>query len=63
MGWVVGCCIFFILFLCYGSGGGNLVPRWDKGSFCILELVTGSKGGWQGEYRFMCVHFFFIIIK
>ena len=28
-----------------GGGGGNLVPRRDKGSFYILELVPGSRRG------------------
>lgn len=36
---------FVLLFLCLGGGGGNLVPRRDKGRFYTLELVAGSKRG------------------
>ena len=35
----------FILVFLFGGGGGNLVPRRDKGSFYILKLVPGSRGG------------------
>ena len=46
-----------------GGGGGNLVPRRDKGSFYILELVPGSRRGMAEGVRWMYGHIFFFIIK
>lgn len=44
----------------WGGGGGNLVPRWDKGSFYIWDLVTGRKGGMvEGGQVDVCAYLLF----
>lgn len=57
--WGVGSCIFYFVSLFEGAGG-NLVPRWDKGRFYILELVTGSKGRLlEGDQVYVCAYLFY----
>lgn len=46
----------------FGSRDGNLVPRWDKGSFYILELVTQVKEGWWREIS-LCVYVSFLLLN
>lgn len=56
--------ILLFLYLRGGSGGGNLVPRRDKGHFYILELVTGSEG-WVvvGDQVYVYVRSSFLLLN
>lgn len=54
--WAPAYSLFFVSL----GGGGNLVPRRDKGCFYILALVAGSKGRVvEGDQVYVCAYFSF----